>query len=261
MHNYKLLGRSKSQDSDNSESENTDNYNIPAEFLCQTIFAGDGFHDLEAAYGRVEGVVKTATGYCGGTIKKPSYREISAGTTGHTEAVKMTYDKRVISYTSLCDFFWTTHDPTNKNFLNFGLSTHLRSAIFCSTEEERKQAQQSKIRRQMKLNRRILTKITLFSKEINSDFFLAENQHHKYYLQKHYRLCESLSLRSTEQFVESYIACKFNGILALDGELILDKLPQLVRTCLLPKQCRFTCDEIIQDLKRSSHTSNCSTIS
>ncbi|KAK4360582.1 hypothetical protein RND71_019534 [Anisodus tanguticus] len=94
---------------------------------------------------------------------------------------------------------------------NFGLTTHLRSAIFCSTEEERKQAQQSKIRRQMKLNRRILTKITPFSKELNCGFFLAENQHQKYYLQKHYRLCESLSLRSTQQFVESYLACKLNG--------------------------------------------------
>lgn len=94
---------------------------------------------------------------------------------------------------------------------NFGLSTHLRSAIFCSTEEERKQAQQSKIRRQMKLNRRILTKISLFSKENNCEFFVAENQHQKYYLQKHYRLCQSLSLRSTERFVESYIACKLNG--------------------------------------------------
>lgn len=256
MHYYKLLGRSKAQDSDDSESENTDN-NIPVEFLCHAIFAGDGFHDVEASYGRVEGVVRTATGYCGGTIRKASYKEVSEGTTGHTEAVKITYDKRFVSYTSLCDFFWESHDPTNKNFLNFGLSTHLTSAIFCSTEEERKQAQQSKIRRQMKLNRRILTTITLFSKETNCDFFLAENQHQKYYLQKHCRLCESLSLRSTEQFVGSYIACKLNGVLALDGELILDKLPQLARTCLLPKQCRSTCDEIIQDLK-GSHTSTIS---
>lgn len=150
--------------------------------------------------------------------------------------MKITYDKRLVSYKSLCDFFWETHDPTNRNSLvslsifswhifgtccfisyswgvvqNFGFSTHLRSAIFSSTEEERKQALESKIRRQMKLNRRILTKIT---KEISDcEFFVAENQHHKYYLQKHYRLCETLSLRSTQQFVESAIACKLNGYL------------------------------------------------
>lgn len=89
----------------------------------------------------------------------------------------------------------------------FGLATHFRSAIFYSTEEERKQAQESKIRRQMKLNRRIVTKITPHSGE----FFEAENNHQKYYLQKHYRLCASLSLRSTHHFVESHIACKLNG--------------------------------------------------
>ncbi|KAL3376305.1 hypothetical protein AABB24_002975 [Solanum stoloniferum] len=183
-------------------------------------------------------------------MRKPSYKDVSEGNTGHTEAVKITYDNRFVSYKSLCDFFWDTHDPTNKSSLNFGLSTHLRSAIFCSTEEERKQAQQSKIRRQMKLNRRILTKLSFLISDC--EFFVAENQHQKYYLQKHYRLCESLSLRSTEQFVDSYIACKLNGVLALDGELILEKLPQLTRTCLLPKQCKSTCDEIIQDLKTTS---------
>lgn len=77
----------------------------------------DGFYDLKAAYGQVEGVVRTATGYYGGTVRKPSYKEVSEGTIGHTEAVKITYDNRFVSYTSLCDFFWGTHDPTNKNFL------------------------------------------------------------------------------------------------------------------------------------------------
>lgn len=121
----------------------------------------------------------------------------------------LTYQLKVlfISYIDKCDMRYAIV------MQNFGSNTHLRSAIFCSTEEERKQAQQSKIRRQMKLNRRILTKINLLSKQItsNCEFFVAENQHQKYYLQKHYRLCESLSLRSTEQFVESYLACKLNG--------------------------------------------------
>lgn len=74
-------------------------------------------------------------------------------------------------------------------------------------EEQKKQAQESKIRRQMKLNRRIVTKIIA----LDSEFFVAENLHQKYYLQKSYRVCESLSLRSTDQFVESNIACKLNG--------------------------------------------------
>lgn len=91
---------------------------------------------------------------------------------------------------------------------NFGLSTHENSVIYYSTEEERKEAQKSKIRKQMRLNKRIVTKILPME---NFEFFLAENKHQKYYLQKYYRLCGSLGLRSTEQFVESNIACKLNG--------------------------------------------------
>lgn len=106
--------------------------------------------DLEAAFGRLNGVMRTATGYCGGTLKKPTYREVKffkkmlknaknslnpiqntyllicfsklllqvcEGITGHTEAVKVFYDKQTISYKSLCDIFWETHDPTNRNYL------------------------------------------------------------------------------------------------------------------------------------------------
>ncbi|KAK7853801.1 peptide methionine sulfoxide reductase msra, partial [Quercus suber] len=87
-------------------------------------------------------VSKTATSYCGGTLEKPSYREVCEGTTGHTEAVKVICDNRKISYKSLLDSFWDLHNPTNKDYINFGLSTHQRSAIFYNKEEDRKQAQE-----------------------------------------------------------------------------------------------------------------------
>jgi peptide-methionine (S)-S-oxide reductase len=93
---------------------------------------------------------------------------------------------------------------------NFGLiSNHQRSAVFYSNEKERKEAQESKIRRQMKLNKRIVTKI--IPSDSDTDFFVAENQHQKYYLQKKLRVCESMGLRSTDQFLKSNIACKLNG--------------------------------------------------
>ncbi|KAK2652303.1 hypothetical protein Ddye_012159 [Dipteronia dyeriana] len=169
---YRLLPQFNTKSSHIPFSETTPS-TFPTELLSEAVFAGDSFLCLEAAFGRVDGVIKTATGYCGGTLIKPTYREVCEGRTGHTEA-------------------------------NFCVSTHQRSAIYCSNEEERKQAQ---IRRQMKLNKRIVTKIMPF----DSDFYMAENQHHNYYLQKHGRVCESLSLRSTLQFVESDIACKLNG--------------------------------------------------
>ncbi|XP_058186581.1 uncharacterized protein LOC131303641 isoform X1 [Rhododendron vialii] len=239
---YKLLAHhSQSQVHDCPETGSS-NPNIPPEFLREAVFAGESFWNLEAAYGRVDGVVKTVTGYCGGSLRKPTYREVCEGRTGHTEAVKVTYDKRKASYTSLCDAFWETHDPTNKEFLNFGISTHQRSAIFYSTEEERRKAQESKIRRQMKLNRRIVTKVIASD---SADFFTAENQHQKYYLQKYYRLCECLGLRSTEQFSESNIACALNGILAMDGGLVIGRLAKFIETRELLKKTRLAIEEVI----------------
>ncbi|KAL6960970.1 peptide-methionine (S)-S-oxide reductase [Sarracenia purpurea var. burkii] len=233
-----------------SETQSSTPIAAPPGFLYEAVFAGGSFWALEAAYGRVDGVIKTVTGYCGGTLRKPSYREVCEGRTGHTEAVKVTYDKTKASYRSLCDAFWETHDPTNKEFLNFGISTHQRSVIFYSTDEERRKAQESKIRRQMKLNKRIVTKV------IPSDglgFFIAENQHQKLHLQKHYYwLCESLSLRSTEQFAESTIACVLNGILAMDGELIADQLATFVKTQKLSKKTKLACEEIIEDLRKKN---------
>ncbi|GMN28160.1 hypothetical protein TIFTF001_001942 [Ficus carica] len=208
---YNILPQMKTQISDFPSSQTTPSASttIPEDhhYLTEAIFAGESFWGLEAAFGRVDGVIKSATGYCGGGLGKPSYREVSEGRTGHTEAVKVIYDKRKISYKTLCDLFWEIHDPTNRNFLNFGIETHHRSAMFYRSEEERKEAQESKIKKQMKLNKRIVTKII----PLESEFFLAENEHQKYYLQQKHWLCHSLGLRSTVQFVESNIACKLNG--------------------------------------------------
>ncbi|CDP02758.1 unnamed protein product [Coffea canephora] len=245
---YKLLAQTNSKaEIPDYLIESPSAASCPSEFLSDAVFAGDKFWDLEAAYGRVDGVVKTAAGFCGGRIRKPSYREVCEGKSGHTEAVKVTYDKRKIAYGFLCDMFWETHDPTNKDLLNFGLGTHYRSAIFHATDQERKEAQQSKIRRQMKLNRRIVTKIIPYSGE----FYLAENYHQKYYLQKHCWLCESLSLRSTCNFVESQIACKLNGVLAMEGKFIIDELGRVAESYQLPKQSISACEEIIGSIKRN----------
>ncbi|KAF3444289.1 hypothetical protein FNV43_RR13979 [Rhamnella rubrinervis] len=248
---YKLLPKSTIHDSDDFPNSQTASVSaIPAQCQRQAVLAGGSFWVLESAFGRVDGVVKTAAGYCGGTLRKPSYTEVLGGKTGHTEAVKVTYDNTKISYKSLCDFFWETHDPTNKIYLDFGVGTHQRSAIFCSNEEERKQAQESKIRRQMKLNKRIVTKILALD---ISDFFLAENHHQKHYLQEtsYFRVCDSLGLRSTQQFVESNLACKLNGILGVEAKLMADNLTKFLKTQELTKQTMSACEEIILELVRN----------
>nr|KYP59447.1 Peptide methionine sulfoxide reductase msrA [Cajanus cajan] len=242
---YKLLPRVKSYHDDGDIHESASN--TSAEFLFEAVFAGDKFQGIEAAYGRVDGVIRTATGYCGGTLKRPTFKEVCEGKTGLTEAVKVIYDKRKVSYQSLCDLFWETHDPTKKEFLNFGIDTQQRSAIFYCTEIERKQAQRSKIRKQMKLNKRIVTKIT----PLVSEFVMAEKQYQKFFLQKQCRLCECLGLLSTQQFVESDIACKLNGILAMEGEMVINELSTFLNTDNLSKQTKLACEDLIEELRRN----------
>ncbi|KAJ4975012.1 hypothetical protein NE237_008186 [Protea cynaroides] len=245
---YHLLPQPKHETPVFPPSETKSTPAVPLEFLGEAVFAGGIVLSLEAAFGRVDGIVKTATGYCGGTLRKPSHREVLEGITGHTEAVKVIYDTRKIPYTSLCDKFWETHDPTNKEYLGFGVDTHYRSAIFYANEEQRKQAQESKIRRQMKLNKRIVTKIIPLD---FSDFFLAENQHQKYYLQRNHRLCANLNLRSTEQFVTSTTASRLNGILALNGKEAVDELERFMRSDELPKETKLVCEGIIEYFVRN----------
>ncbi|KAI0502443.1 hypothetical protein KFK09_017393 [Dendrobium nobile] len=250
---YRLLSQSKTQhihgDNDSNHSSSSD---LPqAVFLKEAIFAAGSFWELEAAICRADsGAVRTAVGYFGGTIAKPSYNQVLEGKTGHTEAVKVTYDKRKTTYKSLCKLFFESHDPTNKDYLRFGASTHHRSAIFYATEEEKKQAQESKVEQQMKLNRRIVTKITPAS---TSTFYLAESQNQKYYLQEsQLRLCECLSLRSAQHFADSYLALKLNGIVSMEKKKAEEKLSSFLSTYKVPDQAKLVLAETLCDLQLSN---------
>ncbi|KAJ8436625.1 hypothetical protein Cgig2_029871 [Carnegiea gigantea] len=115
---YELLPRVSACSDDLPFNEDpSPNQPFQSQFLHEAIFAGGSFWEVEAAYGNINGVVKTSTGYFGGTLRKPSYKQVCEGGTGHTEAVKVVYDIRRISFTSLCDLFWENHDPTVKEFL------------------------------------------------------------------------------------------------------------------------------------------------
>ena len=80
--------------------------------LKQATFAAGCFWGVEAAFAKIDGVVATSVGYCGGHTKDPTYRQISTGTTGHAESVRVTYDPAKVSYAELLDVFWSWHDPT-----------------------------------------------------------------------------------------------------------------------------------------------------
>ena len=143
-------------------------------------FAGGCFWCTESIFQRVKGVSSVIPGYMGGYIKNPSYHEVCSGKTGHTETIKITYDKNIISYSQLLEIFFFTHDPTKLNRQGNDVGSQYRSAVFFENQSEKKQ---------------ILESISIFEKkkiynesfvtEINKkiEFYDAETEHHDYYNQ------------------------------------------------------------------------------
>ena len=141
------------------------------------IFAGGCFWCVEADFDKLPGVIATESGYTGGTTRNPSYYQVSAGGTGHTEAVRVTYDPAKVSYSKLVEYFWRHIDPTVKDRQFCDVGTQYRSAIFWQNEAERKVAEAS---------RDALVKSGRFKHVYTeiaaaSAFYSAEEYHQDYY--------------------------------------------------------------------------------
>ena len=108
--------------------------------IKQAIFANGCFWCTEAVFQRLEGVVNVVSGYTGGHIKNPAYREVCNGTTGHAEAIRIDFDPKVISYQTLLEVFFATHDPTTLNRQGNDVGTQYRSAIFYGDETQKNEA-------------------------------------------------------------------------------------------------------------------------
>lgn len=103
--------------------------------------AGGCFWCTEAVFERLKGVEKVTSGFTGGSIKNPAYREITTGRTGHAEAVEIIFDPEVITYEELLNIFFSTHDPTTLNRQQYDVGTQYRSAIFYHSEEQKQIAE------------------------------------------------------------------------------------------------------------------------
>src|SRR5690606_15058616 len=108
------------------------------------IFAGGCFWCMEPPYDKTEGVISTTSGYTGGTVANPSYKEVSAGGTGHIEAIKVVYDPARVSYEELLHIYWRNIDPIRKNAQFCDEGSQYRSAIFYLGEEQKELAERSK---------------------------------------------------------------------------------------------------------------------
>ncbi len=144
----------------------------------KAIFAAGCFWCTEAAFEEVPGVISAVSGYTGGTLKNPSYEQVSSGRTGHAESVEVTFDPAKVSYEHLLDIFWVNHDPTvtNRQFCDSG--TQYRPAIFYLNDEQRREAEASKAKYEKlkPFKQPILTEITKAG-----PFYPAEDYHQHYY--------------------------------------------------------------------------------
>jgi len=114
------------------------------ENLRVATFGAGCFWCVEAVFQRLEGVHEVKSGYTGGNIKDPTYKEICTGLTGHAEVVRILFNPEVISYNTLLEVLWTTHNPTTLNQQGADKGTQYRSAIYYHSEEQRKTAIASK---------------------------------------------------------------------------------------------------------------------
>ena len=144
--------------------------------LSRATFAGGCFWCMEPPYDELEGVISTISGYIGGTKKNPTYEQVSAGTTGHTEAVEVTYDPKKISYEKLLEVFWRNIDPLTANAQFCDSGSQYRSAIFYHDQTQQTLAEASKKRLQSRFKQPIVTEIVRAS-----EFYPAEDYHQDYY--------------------------------------------------------------------------------
>jgi len=140
------------------------------------VFAGGCFWCTEAVFLDVIGVKSVESGYTGGTVANPTYKQVCGGDTGHAEAIRITFDPEQISYDELLDIFFATHDPTQLNRQGNYVGTQYRSAIFPQDEEQERKAREGMARANQELGGRVVTTI-----ESKGDWWPAEDYHQDYW--------------------------------------------------------------------------------
>jgi peptide-methionine (S)-S-oxide reductase len=146
--------------------------------LAKAYFAGGCFWCMEEAFESVNGVIEAVSGYMGGTVKNPSYEEVSAGKTGHAESIEVRYDPAKVTYTQLLETFWRNIDPITPDAQFCDHGKQYRAAIFYQSEEEKRAAEASKraVERSKRFSAPIVTELTAAS-----EFYPAEDYHQDFY--------------------------------------------------------------------------------
>jgi peptide-methionine (S)-S-oxide reductase len=139
-------------------------------------FAAGCFWGVEAAFRQLPGVVNAVSGYTGGDVDNPTYRQVCGHATGHAEAVEVTYDPARIGYAQLLEAFWQIHDPTQLNRQGPDVGDQYRSAIFTHGADQERAAIESRDRQQKNYTRPIVTELVAAPR-----FWPAEEYHQRYF--------------------------------------------------------------------------------
>lgn len=144
--------------------------------MAEAIFAGGCFWCTEAVFKQLNGVQTVESGYIGGTVENPTYKQVCSGSTGHAEAIRIGFDPVVIGYADLLDIFFATHDPTQLNRQGNDIGTQYRSAIFPLDDVQRDEAEAAISRAQPDWPAPIVTTI-----EGPATWYPAEDYHQDYW--------------------------------------------------------------------------------
>jgi peptide-methionine (S)-S-oxide reductase len=173
------------------------------------VFGGGCFWCTEAVFKMLKGVLSVDPGYAGGSKQEPTYKEVSTGTTGHAEVVKIEYDPKIISFDDLLTVFFATHDPTQINRQGNDIGKQYRSVILYTTEEQKKEAENfiKKLNESSKKGQKIATEVKILDK-----FYSSEKYHKDFYaLHKGDSYCQAIINPKLEKVKEKFSELLNNG--------------------------------------------------
>ena len=133
------------------------------------------FWGPEIKFGKVNGIIRTEVGYCGGNTPQTTYEEVCTGNTNHAEVVKLEFDPKIISYDEILEYFFKIHDPTTLNSQGPDMGTQYRSEIFYLNEEQKNSAEKRIEKENKKLLGKVVTKLSIIK-----NYCTAEEYHQKY---------------------------------------------------------------------------------
>ena len=164
--------------------------------LESAIVGGGCFWCVEAQYKMLKGVKKVVSGYSGGHVKDPTYKQICNGDTGHAEVIRIDYDPALITFRDVIDLFWDAHDPTTLNRQGNDVGTQYRSIILYTSEEQKKVSEESKVNAAKIIGKPLVTEIVPL--EV---FYPAEDYHQDYFKNNPYQgYCQAVVRPKVSKF-------------------------------------------------------------